>query len=141
VARVVLDTNIFLCVINREEPLYQPSKSLLDGIDGGEAAGIVSTITIAELSVGYHMAGDIRGKNQLLMHLTSSPHYEVHPVDASIADLAGMIRADTGLRLPDALIMATGVRANAHLVATYDEELRKAKEHITVKTPTEIHSP
>jgi len=138
VARIVLDTNIFLCVLNKEEPFYQPSKNLLDGIDEGMAVGIISAITIAELSVGYHLTGDLQGKNAFLMHVNSSPHYETVPVNTSIADLAGMIRADTGLRLPDSLIMATGVRANADFVASYDEGLKKAEEHISVTTPEAI---
>ena len=56
--RVILDTNIFLNVINREASYYGSSKELFDLIDAGEVKAVVSVITIAEMSTGYYLAGD-----------------------------------------------------------------------------------
>jgi len=68
---VVLDTNIFLNVKNREEPYLEPSRRVLDAVDEGKLRAVVSVISIAELCSGYYSAGDERGKQELIMHLVS----------------------------------------------------------------------
>lgn len=138
--KVVLDTNVFLNVINREEPHYGPSKELLDLVDAGEARAIVSVITIAELSTGYHLVGDESGRKEFMLHLLSSENYEVADVDVGVADSAGRIRAETGLRLPDSIIVASGLREGADLIVTRDEEFLKASEYLKPATPEEVVS-
>jgi len=138
--RVVLDTNVFLNVINREKPYFAPSKVLLDLIDSGEVKAVVSTITIAEMSTGYYLAGDERGRREFLLHLLSSENYNVTAVDVGIADSAGRIRAETGLRLPDSIIVASGLRERVDLIVTHDEELSKASKYLKTTTPGEMVS-
>ncbi len=122
--KVVIDTNIFLNVVNRENGFYWASKSILDAMDEGKLHGIVSTITLAEMASGYYQRGDERGRKEFMLHLLSSRNYSIVPLDAVIADLAGKIRAETGLRLPDAVIIASGVRSNAEFIVTNDRELK-----------------
>lgn len=138
--KVVLDTNVFLNVINREEPHYGPSRELLDLIDAGEARAIVSVITIAELSTGYHLVGDESGWKEFMVHLLSSGNYEVVDMDVGVADSAGRIRAETGLRLPDSIIVASGLREGADLIVTLDEEFLKASEYLKPATPEDVVS-
>jgi predicted nucleic acid-binding protein len=59
--KTVLDTNIFLHVINREEPYFHDSSTLLDQVDEGRLFGIVSTISVAELATGTTQPGMRRG--------------------------------------------------------------------------------
>jgi len=136
--RVILDTNIFLNVINREDPHYGPSKELLDLIDAGEVEAVVSVITIAELSTGYYLAGDERGRREFLLHLLSSENYVVAEVDVGVADSAGRIRAETGLRLPDSIIVASGLREDVDLIVTHDEEFSKASMCLKSIMPEEM---
>lgn len=136
--RVILDTNIFLNVINREEPHYGSSRELLDLIDAGEVEAVVSVITIAELSTGYYLAGDERGRREFLLHLLSSENYVVAEVDVGVADSAGRIRAETGLRLPDSIIVASGLREDVDLIVTHDEEFSKASKCLKSIMPEEM---
>lgn len=138
--KAVIDTNIFIHVKNREEPYYIPSKAILDKIDEGALEGVISTIVIAEMSSGYHAAGELREKDEFLTHIVSSQNYRVVEVTVGIADEAGRIRASTGLRLPDALIVASGLKEQAEYLVTYDESLRKADNHIKIATAKEMMS-
>jgi len=131
---VVLDTNIFLNVKNREGPYLEPSRRVLDAVDEGKLQAIVSAVSIAELCSGYYMAGDERGKQELITHLVSSKGYVVVDLDLKLADWAGRIRAETGLRLPDAIILASGLAGGASCIVTHDEEFKKGERYLEVVT-------
>ena len=136
--KAVLDTNIFLNVINQEEPFFSDSRALLDLVDDGRLFGVVSTISVAELSVGYYAAGDEAGLRRFLLHLLSSENYQLVDVDSNVAELAGKIRTETGLRLPDALIIASGLKAGADRVVTGDEEFKRAEKILKSVSPSEF---
>ena len=134
---VVLDTNVLLKVYNRE-PGYEGVTEILDSVDQGEVTAVVSAITVAEIAVGYHMSGDERGLKAFVLHLRSSGNYVTVDVDVELAELAGRIRAETGLRLPDAIIAATGVTAGASQVITEDKQFKKVSAFIPSLTPDEF---
>ncbi len=135
---VALDTNIFISVKNREEPHHPYSKRVLDWIDDGALRGIVSTIVVAEMSSGFYENDELAEKDDFLTHLSGSKTYKIAEVSVSIADEAGRIRAKTGLRLPDSIIVATGLKEGARYLATNDESFKKAKDLIRVFTPKEL---
>jgi len=137
VAGIALSNGV-LNVINGEEPLFSLSKELLDLVDAGEVKAVVSVITIAELSTGFYIMGDERGRREFLLHVMSSEGYKVAPVDVGVADSAGRIRAETGLRLPDSIIVSSGLKERVDLIVTHDEEFKVAGEYITSATPEEV---
>lgn len=51
--RICIDTNVFLNVINREEPFYSDSRTILSVIDERKIVGVVPTLVIAEILTGY----------------------------------------------------------------------------------------
>jgi predicted nucleic acid-binding protein len=134
----VVDTNIFLNVKNMEEPYYEPSRRVLDLVDEGRIKAIVSVVSIAELCAGYYSAGDERGKRELLTHLLSSEGYAIVDIDVKLADAAGRIRAETGLRLPDAIIVASGRHGGAAYIVTHDEEFVKADRYLEPVTSQDL---
>jgi len=134
---VAIDTNVFIDVKNKE-PSYSFSKKVLDWIDEGRVKGIVSTVVIAEMCAGYYETKELREKDEFLTHLLSSPNYEVVEVSAGVADEAGRVRAATGLRLPDAMIVASGLKRRGKHLVSNDVSLRKANEFINVLTPKEF---
>jgi|SRR3990172_2593459 len=134
----VLDTNIFLNVKNREEPYFESSRRILDAVDDGKLQAVVSVISIAELCSGYYSAGDERGKQELMMHLLSSRGYIMVDLDLRLADTAGKIRAETRLRLPDAIIVASGLTRGASCIVTHDEEFSKADRYLEAVTSQEL---
>ena len=132
--KVAVDTNIFLNVKNREEPYYGPSKAILDNIDESALKAILSTVVVAEMCYVYHAAGELKEKDDFLTHVLTSPNYTPVEISVDVADEAGRIRAVTGLRLPDALIVASGLSEKADYLVTYNDTLRKAKNLIKTVT-------
>jgi predicted nucleic acid-binding protein len=135
----VIDTNVFLNVKNREKPYFEYSKSILDSVDDGRNKAFISTVVIAEICSGYYLTREIQEKEEFLLHLLSSQNYKVVDVSVTVADEAARIRSETGLKLPDAIIVATGTTAKAKYVVTNDtDSFKKASKTIGIRTPKEF---
>lgn len=135
---VLIDTNVILNAKNSNEPQSAYSVQVLDAVEGGIMQGVISTISIAELCAGYYSQDDMKGKEELLAHLISSRYFSIVELDLKIADKAADIRADTGLRLPDAVIVATGLVKGVKYIVTNDVELKKASRYLEVISPKEV---
>jgi predicted nucleic acid-binding protein len=90
VADLLVDTDVFIDHLRGD-------RRLLAGRDRLS----YSVVTRAELFAGRSANRD--GLRQLL-----AAHLEL-PVDREVAELAGLVRRETGARLPDALIAATAI--------------------------------
>lgn len=137
---VLIDTNIILNAKNVNESYSTYSLQILDAVEDGLIQGIISIISIAELCTGYYSQGDMKGKEELLAHLISNKDFVIVDLDLEIADAAAKIRADTGLRLPDAIIIAAGMAKGAQYLVTHDKELKKASRYLEVISPRELFS-
>ena len=126
----VIDTNVFLNVKNKEPGYFEDSSAVIDAADASRFLGVVSAVTLAELSAGYNQRGDTIGKRELFDHLLISEGYHLAPVDAAIADLSGEIRAKIDVSLPDAMIVSTGVIVGASYIITHDKEFAKSKRFL-----------
>ena len=135
--RVILDTNVLLKVYNRE-PGHEIVVEILDQVETGKTMAAISTVTIAEVAVGYHTSGDEAGLKNFILRLRSTGEYTIVDVDIELAGLAGKIRAKTGMRLPDAIIAASGVISGASHVITEDKNFKKASSFIASLTPEEF---
>ncbi|MBI5147518.1 MAG: PIN domain-containing protein [Thaumarchaeota archaeon] len=135
---VLIDTNIILNAKNVHESYSTYSLQILDAVEDGLIQGIISIISIAELCTGYYSQGDMEGKKELLAHLIANKGFVIVDLDLERADTAAKIRADTGLRLPDAIIIAAGLAEGAQYLVTHDKELKKANRYLEVISPKEL---
>ncbi|CAE6488313.1 MAG: PIN domain-containing protein [Candidatus Nitrosotenuis sp.] len=129
---LLIDTNIILNAKNSSELHSAYSSQLLDMIEDGLMHGIISTVSIAELCTGYYSQGDVKGKEEFLAHLISNKSFEIIDLSTKIADTAAKIRSETGLRLPDAIIIATGLTRDTQYFVTNDKALDKASRYLQV---------
>lgn len=95
-AGVLIDTDVFVDHLRGARRLPAPP-----------GRGCYSSITRCELFAGLHIDEDV--VRRLL-----APFAEI-PVDRPIAERAGRVRRETGLRVPDALIAATALEAGLEL--------------------------
>lgn len=135
---VVIDTNVFLAARAPGEPSYTASRTLLESVDDGKLRAVVSVITIAELRAGFTPAQLPALWTPFLSHLKASPFFSIEPIGEAIALAAGALRSEAGLRLPDALVLATALHRDADCVVTEDPALLRAKTSIAVKRPSDI---
>jgi predicted nucleic acid-binding protein len=139
VARVLVDTNVFLSARSPREPGHASSRRLLDVIDDGGIAALVSVITLAdELRAGFPSAQLPALWTPFMSHLRASPGYVIAPVDEPIALAAGELREPTRLSLPDALLLATAGLRGAACVATWDQDLLRARTTVPSRRPDDI---
>ncbi|EQD39437.1 PilT protein domain protein, partial [mine drainage metagenome] len=132
---VLLDTNVFVSARNRHESGHEVCRRLLDRIDEGKIQAQVSTVSIAEIRAGL-LPSEARTMWQAFVsHILTSPYYRVEPVDVAIAEMAGQLRSDTKLSLPDALIVATGRLKGAAFLVTQDRQLGRLQTVVEVRTP------
>ena len=134
---VSVDTNVFVGVINKE-PNSASSREILDRIDSGSLRCAVSTVVVAEICAGYHIAGQVNEKDDFLAHLRSSQNYDIVELSMGIADEAGRIRAVTGLKLPDAIIVASALKGESECLITNDDSLKRAGKFVRVVTTREF---
>jgi len=132
--KVTLDTNIFLNVKNKEEPFYKYSKTVLEAIDESHIEAIVSIVSIAELSVGYYKANELKDKDEFIAGLYSNKNYKIIDLNLKVADKSGEIKCKTNLKLPDCIITASSIIEKAFCLITNDVEFEKAKNFTNIFT-------
>jgi predicted nucleic acid-binding protein len=124
---VLLDTMVFSYHLV-DHPRYAPlTTSILEAVESGTPAGVTTTVTLAELLTVPAQADDRRAMLDYELFLTHFPNLRLVPLDAALAREAARVRAETGLRLPDAIQVAAGRLAGADALVTND----RAWERVT----------
>jgi predicted nucleic acid-binding protein len=120
-APVLLDTSVVLAYLAGNEAASPLAIHVLDTmVQPGRNRGTVSAVTAAEVLVRpFAVGGRAAGVAELfLLHF---PNLEIAPVTYGIAREAARVRAETGLPMPDALILASAVGLGiGHVVANDD---------------------
>jgi len=102
-------------------PRYVPLTGVVLGaIESGEMAGLITTVTLAELLTVPAQAGDRRAMQDYELYLTHFPNLRLVPLDAALARETALVRAATKLRLPDAVQVAAARLAGADAIVTND---------------------
>ena len=71
--------------------------------------------------------------------MSSSQNYHVIDVNTLIADQAAYVRSKTGMKIPDAIIVATGIVEKAKSIITNDKDsFKKAAKLIKIQTSKEF---
>ena len=118
--RVCIDTNVFLNVLNRESVFYQDSKEVLNAVDLGTLEAVIPTLVIAEILTGFYTDNKDDKAEQFLSTIISNKNIEVVQLSIEIAASSAVIRAKTGMRLPDAMVMSTALHEKVDYMVTND---------------------
>ena len=96
--------------------------------EAGRATIVVSTVTLAEVLSGPIRAGNEVLTAQYLHAMTRARGWRVAPLDVETAVESARIRATYRLKLPDAIQVATAIRAGADALVTHDRDLSRVKD-------------
>jgi predicted nucleic acid-binding protein len=99
-----------------------------EATENGTLEIAISAITLAEVVTGPLQSGNELLATQYERALTSSTGWQVVPVTQQVAMQAARLRAVYGLRLPDAIQVATAVVSGAQVLLTHDRAFAKIKE-------------
>ncbi len=133
--RIGLDTNVLIYYIE-EHPFYlRKIEPLVDRIAEGKSIGITSYVTLLELLVKPLREKRFDLVEQYKMILSS--RLEMVAVDESVSIKAAELRAEYGIKTPDAIQLASVITRNGDVFVTNDQRLGDVKE-IEVLTLREI---
>jgi predicted nucleic acid-binding protein len=119
--KVYLDTNIFIYVLNDTPNLAQPCLALLQACADRQVLGLTGDATLAELLVKplqHNNAAAVAAVRALLVEdgaITLLSH------DRHCFERAAHLRAAHGLKMVDALHLATAMQAGAACFITNDQ--------------------
>lgn len=139
--KVCLDTSIFINARSEWEKGSEKSRSLLRSIRDGEALGVISTITIAELLNGAYRKG-VEEANRLKADFRAfeSSGSLIMDLNFPLADVVGELCARYNTRIrPDVIIVASALMARADVVATRDiDHFSRYKNEVWIAEPEEV---
>ena len=123
--RVLIDTSIWIYHLEQHAQLASAAGRIIENLEDGKFRGIASELTLLELTVRPLQLGrqDVADDYEVL--LGYFPNLELEPISRDILLEAAALRARQRLRTPDAIQIATGLRAGATLAVTNDEAWRK----------------
>ena len=131
---VYLDTNLIVYAVEG----FDEHRAFLEGlfrlIDAGQTTAVTSELTLAEALVRPLEAGHddvIKLYDNLLQN---SERLGFLPIDRSILLEAARYRAELGIKLPDAIHVATAIAGNCDVFLTNDKRI-KLPPGLTLHTP------
>jgi predicted nucleic acid-binding protein len=126
VGLALLDTSIVIAALNRDDALHRAASQAVRAERDRHALAI-SALTYAELLVGPLRTGE----RALAVVERFAAQVRIVDLSAPIARLAAELRSTRGLKLPDAVIIANGLRLQAAVIVTADARW-KGIETVTV---------
>jgi predicted nucleic acid-binding protein len=121
-ALLLVDSAPIIYLMEEVQPFVDRYRPLLEAHASGRVQFAISTLTLAEV-----MVGPLRKGHQAVAerHRKALESWRVVPLNADIAAMAARVRGAHGLRLPDAIQVATAIAARAYAVVSSDRDFSK----------------
>jgi predicted nucleic acid-binding protein len=119
---VLIDTAPLIYHLEDIEPWSELTTIAFELIGAGDLQGFLSSVSVAELMIKPFEKGAATA-TAAEQFLLSMPNVTIAPVDYSVAVRAAELRARLRLRMPDALIGATGITLGVDRILTNDARL------------------
>ena len=120
-AQILLDTSVVLAYLDGREAISPAATLVIDEfVNSGRNPARISAVTVGETLVRPLKAGQA-AVNMVESFLLHFPNLSVTVVDYGVAREAARLRATTGLKTPDSLIIASALDGITSVVVTNDE--------------------
>lgn len=124
-ARVLIDTSILIAYFEQNDSTHTLATFLIDDcVRNGRNPAIVSTVTAMEVLVRPLRAAP-RGAIHVHAFLTQWPNLTLMNVDLHVAQEGASLRAHHAFKVPDALVIASGIVGQVGHLITNDRQWRK----------------
>jgi len=120
---VALDTCVFIYFMEASQEYLRAVEPVFQEIDASNLPAVTSSLTLLETLVVPYRVGDQDLIERYQRLLTGSRGLTCEPIGNPILEAAAMIRANTDVRTPDAVQLATAIRAGCTTFVTNDRRL------------------
>jgi predicted nucleic acid-binding protein len=118
---LLLDTMVFSYHLS-DHPRYAPlAAMILEAVESGDLMGLTTTVTLAELLTVPAKGNNRRAMQEYELYLTRFPNLQMVPLNIALARETAIVRAATGLRMPDAVQVAAARLSGADGIVTSDQ--------------------
>ncbi|HKP75740.1 MAG TPA: type II toxin-antitoxin system VapC family toxin [Longimicrobiaceae bacterium] len=124
-ALVVIDSVAFIYFLEQHPRYGSAASELFERVEQGQLQALASALVLAEVLVTPLRQGDVTRARAVSLELRRFPNLRLRAADAEVAERAAHLRARHGLKTPDALHAATGLRHSAEWIVTNDLSLRR----------------
>ena len=121
---VGLDSAPLIYFIEEQAPYLPIVRPFFQALDLGQLSVVTSTVTLCEVLTAPLRDGDAELAQEYRDILLNSANVKTIDVTPDVAERAAQIRADFGLRTPDAIQVATALREGASALLSNDIKLR-----------------
>ena len=133
--RILVDSAPIIYCLD-DHPVFGPRYTdLFARAESGDHQLVISTVTLVEVLTGPLRQGDEQLADDYRQALTRPPTWRVADLTIAIAHRAARLRSQTGLRLPDAAIVATALQMSCVALVSHDRDfgaLDRSTERIPV---------
>jgi len=123
-SRVLLDTVALIYFLEENKCYSKSAEEIFGRVESGELQGVMANLVFAELLVPLYRSGDPQAAAGLSKRLINFRNLEVITLTTEISMEAARLRADHGLRTPDAIHGATAIITQASGILTNDKRLK-----------------
>jgi predicted nucleic acid-binding protein len=131
VGAVVLDSSFVLAAMDTEDAHHEAAAVELRRMNAAKTKFILPVVVLSEVLVGSARQSDEMVTRRRAMLLGAFGHSRV--IDDEVAVQAAKLRAQhRSLRLPDALVIATGIVDDAEVILTGDKRWAGVDQRVRV---------
>ena len=125
---VGLDTMLFIYSMEARRPYIPFLRSIFYYIERGLTKGVTSIITLIEVLIKPLKDQNIKAVKNYKFLLNNFPNIRMVNIDPKLAEKGAELRARYGIRIPDALQLASAIENQATIFLSNDYNLKKIKE-------------
>lgn len=125
---LALDTSIFIYFVEEHPRYHALCEPIFQSIESGKIRATTSTLSLLEIQVQPYRQQREDLVLKFFALLTTYPHLNWYGLSLDVADRAASLRAEYGLKTPDAIQMATAVCSGASGFLCNDPVFKRVKE-------------
>ena len=123
-SRVLLDSVALIYFLETNERYSKKAEEIFAHIESGDLQGVMANLVFAELLVPLYRSGNSQAATGLANRLINFRNLEVVTLTTEISMEAARLRAEYGLRTPDAIHGATAIISRTTGILTNDKQMK-----------------